>query len=158
MSSSFIFNDSISSSLCAMLWLVSQSCPTLCDPMDCSLPGSSVHGDSPGENTGVDCHALLQGIFTTQGLNRGLLICRWILYHLSSLVAQRVKCLPAMQETQVRFLGQEDAQEKEMATHAGILAGKIPWMEKLGRFIVHGIAKSRTGLSDFTFFFTFFTI
>ena len=40
-----------------------QSCPTICDPMNCSLPGSSVHGDSPGENTGVGCHALLQGIF-----------------------------------------------------------------------------------------------
>ena len=41
--------------------LVAQSCPTLCDPIDCSLPGSSVHGDSPGENTDVDC----QGIFPT---------------------------------------------------------------------------------------------
>ena len=36
--------------------LVTQSCLTLCDPMDCSLPGSSVHGDSPGKNTGMDCH------------------------------------------------------------------------------------------------------
>ena len=51
--------------------------------MDYSLPGSSVHGDSPGKNTGVCCHALLQEIFPTQGLNRGLLYCRWILYHLS---------------------------------------------------------------------------
>ena len=40
---------------------------TLCSPVDCSLPGSSVHGDSPGKNTGVGCHALLQGIFQTQG-------------------------------------------------------------------------------------------
>jgi len=38
---------------CAVLCLVSQSCPTLCDPMDCSPPGSSVHGDSLGKNTGV---------------------------------------------------------------------------------------------------------
>jgi len=37
--------------------------------MDCSLPGSSVHGDSPGKNTGVGCHALFQGIFPTQGSN-----------------------------------------------------------------------------------------
>ena len=43
-----------------------QSCPTLCDPMDCSRPGSSVHGAYPGKNTGVDCHALLQGVFPTQ--------------------------------------------------------------------------------------------
>ena len=38
-----------------------------CDPMDCGLPASSVHGDSPGKNTGVGCHALLQEIFPTQG-------------------------------------------------------------------------------------------
>ena len=45
-----------------------QSCLILCDPMECSLPGSSVHGDSPGKNAGVCCHALLQGIFPTQDL------------------------------------------------------------------------------------------
>ena len=44
-----------------VLCLVAQSCPTLCDPMSCSPSGSSVHGDSPGNNTGVGCHALLQG-------------------------------------------------------------------------------------------------
>ena len=38
-----------------------QSCPTLCDPMDCGMPSSFVHRDSPGKNTGVGCHALLQG-------------------------------------------------------------------------------------------------
>ena len=43
-----------------------QSCLTLCDPMDCSPPGSSVHGDSPSKNTGVGCCFLLQGIFLTQ--------------------------------------------------------------------------------------------
>ena len=41
----------------------------LCDPMDCSLPGPSVHGILKGKNTGVGCHALLPGIFPTQGLN-----------------------------------------------------------------------------------------
>ena len=46
-------------------------------------PGSSDHGDSPGKNTGVGCHALFQGIFPTQGSNPGILHCRWILYHLS---------------------------------------------------------------------------
>ena len=50
-----------------------QLCPTLCDPMACSPPGSSVHGDSPGKNTGMGCHALLQGIFPTEGLNLCLL-------------------------------------------------------------------------------------
>ena len=68
-----------------MLCLVAQLCQTLFNPMDCSLPGSSVHGDSPGKNTEVSCHALLQGIFPTQALNPGLLYCRQILYHLSHL-------------------------------------------------------------------------
>ena len=66
-----------------VLCLVAQSCLTLCDPMDCSPPGSSVHGDSPGKNTGVGCQALLQGVFPTQGSNPGLLHCRQILYHLN---------------------------------------------------------------------------
>ena len=66
-----------------VLCLVAQLCPTLCDPMDCSSPGSSVHGDSPGKNIGVGCHALLQGIFLTKGWKPGLLNCRWILYQLS---------------------------------------------------------------------------
>ena len=65
---------------CAVL---TQSCPTLCDPMDCSLPGSSVHKDSPGKNTGLGCHALLWGIFPTQGSDPGLLHCRQILSRLS---------------------------------------------------------------------------
>ena len=51
--------------------------------MACSLLGSSVRGDSPGKNTGVGCHALLQGIFPTQGSNPGLPHCRRILYHMS---------------------------------------------------------------------------
>ena len=45
--------------------LVAQSCLISCDPVYCSLPGSSVHGDSSGKNTGVGCHFLLQGIFLT---------------------------------------------------------------------------------------------
>ena len=50
-----------------------------------------------------------------------------------SLVAQMVKCLPTMQETQVQSLGREDLLEKEMATHSSILAWKIPWMVEPGR-------------------------
>ena len=67
----------------AVLCLVTQSCLTLCHPLDRSQLGSSVHGDSPGKNTGVNCHALLQRIFPTQGLNPGLRHCRQILYHLN---------------------------------------------------------------------------
>ena len=53
------------------------------DPMDSSLPGSSVHGILQGKNTGVGSHFLLQGIFPTQESNPGLLPCRQILYQLS---------------------------------------------------------------------------
>ena len=50
-----------------------------------------------------------------------------------SLVAQTIKQLPAMRETQVRSLGREDSLENEMATHSSILAWKIPWIEEPGR-------------------------
>ena len=45
-----------------------RSCPTLWDPMDCSLPDSSVHGDSPGKHTGVGCHALPPGDLPNPGI------------------------------------------------------------------------------------------
>ena len=61
---------------------VTQSCLAVCDPRDCSLPGSSVQRYSPGLNTGVGNWSLLQEIFPTQGSNSGLLHCTWILYHL----------------------------------------------------------------------------
>ena len=60
--------------------LVARLCLTLCDPMDCNPPGSSVPGDSPGTNTGVGCHALLQGIFPHQESSPGLPHCTGILY------------------------------------------------------------------------------
>ena len=58
--------------------------------MDCSPPSSSVHGDSPGKNTGVGCHALLQGSFPTQESHPGLPHCRQILYHLSHQRSPRI--------------------------------------------------------------------
>ena len=66
-----------------VLCLVAQLCLILSDPLDCSPPGSSVHGDFPGKNIGVSCHTCLQGIFLTQGWNPGLPCCRQILYPLS---------------------------------------------------------------------------
>ena len=57
-----------------------QSVLTLCDPMDREAQWATVREDSPGKNTGVCCHALLQGIFTTQRSNPGLPHCRQILY------------------------------------------------------------------------------
>ena len=63
----------ILSAMCCHCCLVAQSCITLCNPMDCSRPGSSVHGGSVSKNIGVGCHFLLQGIFSTQRLNAPLL-------------------------------------------------------------------------------------
>ena len=51
-----------------VLCFVAQSCPTLCDPMDYGPPSLSVQGDSPGKNTGVGCHALLQGDLPNPGI------------------------------------------------------------------------------------------
>ena len=69
LSSSLIIKQYIHVRVCE----VAQWCLTLCYPKGHSLRGSSVHGYSQGKNTGVGCHALLQGIFSTQGLNLHLL-------------------------------------------------------------------------------------
>ena len=70
---------------------VSCSVVSICNPLQIVMDFIDSHGpvrlfcpwNSPGNNTGVGCHSLLQGIFPTQGLNPGLLCCRQILYHLS---------------------------------------------------------------------------
>ena len=70
--------------LCCLHAKLLQSYLTLCNPMDCSPPGSSVHEDSPGKNIGLGCHALPEGIFLTQRSNPHLLHplhCRQILDH-----------------------------------------------------------------------------
>ena len=64
--------------------------------------------------------------FATQTRTYRMLLCR------ASLVAQRLKRLPVLQETWVRSLGREDPLEKEMATHSSILAWRIPWTEEPG--------------------------
>ena len=56
-------------------------------------------------------------------------------------MAQTVESLPAVWETQVQYLGQEDLLEKEMATHSSILAWKIPWMEEPGRLQSMGLQR-----------------
>ena len=77
----------------AVLCLVALSCLTLRNPMDCSPPSSSVHGDSSGKNTGVGCQALLQGIFPTEGSNPGLPHCRLILYQPSHQGSPQCQCV-----------------------------------------------------------------
>ena len=96
---------------------VTQLCPTLCDPMDCSPPGSSVHGFSRQEYwSGLPCPS--PGDLSDSGIEHRFL------------VAQTVKRLPTMRETRFQSLGGEDALEKEIATHSSILAWKIPWTEE----------------------------
>ena len=91
-------------------------CPTLCDPKDYSPPGSSEHGILIN----------LSPSFTS------LLLTVHIPNHGASLVVQMVQNLPAMQETQVQSLGQEDSLEKGMATHSSLLASRIPCSEEPG--------------------------
>ena len=98
----------------------------------------------------MGCRALLQGIFFTQGPNPHLLLFLYwqaaslpltppgkpisvytYVYIRASLVAQEVKNLPVMQETQFRSLGQEDPLEKRMGTHSSVPAWRIPWTEEL---------------------------
>ena len=69
----------------------------------------------------------------------------------ASLVSQRVKNLPEMQETWVSSLDWEDPLEKATATHSSILAWRIPWTEEPGRLQPMGVTKSWTKLSDFHF-------
>ena len=63
------------------------------------------------------------------------------IYQWASLVAQRLKHLPPMQETRVRSLGREDPLEKEMATHSSIIAWRIPRKEELGRLQSTGLQR-----------------
>ena len=105
---------------------VAQSCQTPSDPMDCSLPGSSIHGIFQARvlewgATDFSDSFVLHALYTILLLPLKLLK--------ASLVAQTVKCLPAVQDTQVRSLGWEDPLEKEMATHSSIPVWEIPWTE-----------------------------
>ena len=82
-------NLSLLVKICALLYFVTQSCLTLCDPMHCSPPGSSVHEDSPGKNTGVGCHSLPGGLPNPE-IKPMFPNCRWILYHLSHQGSPRI--------------------------------------------------------------------
>ena len=115
---------------------VAQSCLTLSDPMDCSLPGSSVYG--------IFQAIVLEwiAIFFSKGSSRPrdrTQVSRIV--DRCSLVAQTVKNLPAMQETWVRSLGWEDLLEKAMGTYCSILAWRIPWTEEPGRLQSMGLQR-----------------
>ena len=98
---------------------VAKLCPTLCDPMDSNPPGSSVHGIFQARILERVAISFSRGSFPSRDWNRVSMV-------------QRVKHLPAMQDTRVQFLGWEDPLEKEMATQSSTLAWKIPWTEEPG--------------------------
>ena len=93
--------------MCMRACWVAQLCLTLCDPVDCSPPGSSVHGDSPGKHTGPGSRALLQGLFPTQGWNPRLL--GW--------QARSLALAPAGKTVQCHILHRDDTKIKTTSVH-----------------------------------------
>ena len=110
---------------------VTQSCPTLSDLMDCSLPGSSIHGIFQArvlEWVAIafsDITLYIHVIFHIH--------IKHYIYMYIFVVTQMVKNLPTMQETQVQSLSWEDPLEKGISINSSILAWEIPWIEEPGR-------------------------
>ena len=150
---------------------VFQSRPTLSDPMDCSLPGSSVHGIfqarvpqwvaiaffligyTPIQNKGFldgwvfkesTCNVGDPGSIPWSGRSPGERISYPLQYSWASLLAQLVKNPPEMWETKVQSLGWEDSLEKGKATTPVFWPGEFYEL-----YIVHGVAKSQTWLTNF---------
>ena len=105
---------------------VAQPYLTPCNPMDNGPPGSSVHGDFPGKNTGVDCHSLLQG--SSCPGDHAQVSCIAGRFLLSEPPGK-----PTISWVGFNFLGWEDLLEKGMAAHSSILAWRIPGTEEPGR-------------------------
>ena len=94
--------------------------------------------NSPGENAGVGRFSQPRVKQTSPALQADSSLPTW-----TSLVAETVKCLSTMRETQVRSLGWEDPLEKEMAIHSRTIAWKIPWTEEPGRLPSMGSQRVR---------------
>ena len=93
-------------------------------------------------------------------MNHSFIFIFILLFYLfrTSLIAQSVKNLPAMQETRVRFLDLEDPMEKEMATHSSIPAWRIPWTEESGKLLsVRSRESDMTATKPPPFFYLFFS-
>ena len=113
------------------LCLVAQLCLIFCNPMDCSMLGSSAHGDSPGKNTGVGCHSLFQGIFPIQGSNPSLPHCRQILYHLSQQESPNIVYLCIYMESRKMVLTNlyagEEQRHRDREQTCGQRGGRRGW-------------------------------
>ena len=104
-------------------------CPTLCNPMDCSLPRLLCSWDFPGKNTGVGCHFLLQGIILTQGLN--LCLLHWQmdslpLNHQESLFVSPVLCLVA--QSYLTLFDPMDCSRPGSSVHGILQARILEWV------------------------------
>ena len=134
--------------------LVAQSCPTLCDPVDCSRQAPLSIGFSR-KNARVGCHALLQGIFPTQGSNLCLLHCRQILYHLSHQGKPRL--LERVTYPFSRGLPDPDMKLGSPALQTDSLSAELPGKIivnfPISLFVLRGEAET---LQDWFFFFFFF--
>ena len=133
--------------------------------MDCSLPGSTVHGIFPGKNTGMGCHFLLQEIFSTQGLKPGLPHCRQTLYRLSHqgsgteiitflLLLAKLYLPWWLSWLRIRLQCERTGFDPWVGKISGEGKGyplQYSGLENSMDCIVHGVAKSRTGLRDFKF-------
>ena len=110
------------------------SCLTLCNPMDCSPPGSSVHGILQARILQWVAISFSRGASRPRDRNCvSYVSCSYFSVLIwTSLEAQTAKNLPAIQETQVWSLGREDPLEKGMAIQSTILAWRIPWTEEPG--------------------------
>ena len=127
--------------------------------MDCSMPGSSVHGILQARILEWVAMAFSRGSSQPRDpicISYISWIVRRVLFNWDSLVAQTVKCLPAMPETQVQSLGRENSLKKEMATHSSILAWEIPWTEEPGG--LQSMGSQRVGHNWATSLSLFFTI
>ena len=116
--------DSVMSSfgIAAAAAYLLQSCPSACDPRDCSLFRLLCPWDSLGKSSGLSCHALLQGFFPTQGWNPGLPHCNQILYHLSHQGNPPLTLVLSF-STSLRMLKVENNDDAELKSHFFIALG-----------------------------------
>ena len=119
--------------------LVTQLCLTLCNPMDCSSPGSSVHGILQARI--LEWVTILQGIFPTQGSNLGLPHCRQILYRLSDkgnvtythILLDRGGCMVKAKVNRIRGILHKGKNDK------GEVGGGNRWFEHVTQFSTGGV-------------------